>query len=375
VRLTFLRPLYADSGYVASVYLETSRASENARKAVWLRWRELYEELSQAGADPATLDALGDTVTGPELAAPGAAAFGRSGTVLFTAKLPAPPLRELARWARLPHLMPLLTQAPARPPHLLISANRAGGEILAVRTAENVLEERVQGTGWPLHKSPAGGWSQLEHQRSVEEAWEANAKELAAAVVSVASRIKPELVIVAGDVRARELLLEHLPTDLAARSVVVEREVEVDSPILAEAANEALNAAAEQQCRRQLESFRSHLAAGRAAEGLAETVAALRDGQVAELFLGGDYLAGDPRLPGLAWASAPAWIGPGLADIALSPDDLRERGVTDLAEDRADAAIIRAVAGTDAELFLVPPGEDPPRDGIGALLRYAAPLA
>ncbi len=290
VRLTFLRPLYQEAGWFASVYLETSRASPDAgRKAVPVRWRDLREELSREGADPATLDALGEVVTDPAMSAPGAAAFGRSGSVPFAAKLATSPLREIARWAPLPQVMPLLVQSPPRPPHLLVSANRAGGDILAVRTIDDVLKESVEGTGWPVHKTRVGGWAQLEHQRSTEEAWEVNAKELAAAVVSAASGTKPELIVVAGDVRARGMLIDKLPSDLKAKVVVVERELDVDSPALAEAADEALRAAADQDCRTRLETFRNQLGTGRATEGLTETVAALRDGQVAELFLGGDY--------------------------------------------------------------------------------------
>ena len=104
-------------------------------------------------------------------------------------------------------------------------------------------------------------------------------------------------------------------------------------------------------------------------------MAALRDGQVSELFLGGDYLADDPDMPGPAWSSAPAWIGPALADVGLSAEDIRARGLTEVARDRADAAIVRAVTGTDAELFMVPAGESPLRDDIGALLRYPVPGA
>jgi hypothetical protein len=171
------------------------------------------------------------------------------------------------------------------------------------------------------------------------------------------------------------MLIDKLPSDLKRKAVLVARELPVDSEELAEAAEEALRAAADQDTRGRLESFRSHLATGRATEGLAETVAALRNGQVAELFLGGDYLSGDPRLPALPWSSAPAWIGPGLADIGLSEAELRERGVTDLQQDRVDAALVRAMVGTDAELFLLPPDEAAPHDDIGARLRFAAPLA
>ncbi len=388
MKLTFVRPLYAHAGKnagtnagtnadgFASVYLDTSGTGRGPQaKAVEIRWRDLREELSLAGVDAATLDALGDVLTGPGLAAPGTVAFGQDGTVPLAVRLPAVPLREMARWARLPDLLPLLIQSPPRPPHLLVSATRAGGDVLAIRTADDVTRQGVQGTGWPVHKTKSGGWAQLEHQRAAEEAWETNAKELAGTVVSAAAGEVPEAIIVAGDVRAREMLVDKLPTNLASKAVIVDREVPVDSPELAAAAEQVLRQLEDADGRRRLETFRSRLGAGGATEGLAETVAALRDGQVSELFLGGDYLADDPDTPGPAWSSAPAWIGPALADVGLSAEDLRERGLTEVARDRADAAIVRAVTGTDAELFMVPAGESPLRDDIGALLRYPVPGA
>lgn len=381
MKLTFLRSLYANPASFASVYLDTSGTGRGPElKAVEIRWRDLREELAQSGVDKGTLDALGEALTGPGLTAPGTAAFGQNGTVPLLVRLPAVPQREMARWARLPDVLPLLIQSPPRPPHLLVSANRAGGEVLEVRTAEDVTRERVQGTGWPVHKAKSGGWAQLEHQRSAEEAWETNAKELASAVVSVAgARVAagqvPEAIIVAGDVRARAMLVDKLPADLAGKTVIVDRELPVDSPELTAAAEQVLRQLEDADCRRRLETFHNRLGTGDATEGLAETVAALRDGQVSELFLGGDYLADDPDTPGPAWSSAPAWIGPGLADVGLSEEELRERGLTDVARDLADAAIVRAATGTDAELFMIPAGETPLRDDIGALLRYPVPGA
>jgi len=376
VKLTFLRPLYQDAGGFASVYLDTSGSGRGPQaRAVDIRWRDLRKELSRTGADAATLDALGEVLTGPGLTAPGMAAFGQGGTVPLAVRLPAVPLREMARWARLPDLLPLLVQSPPRPPHLLVSATRAGGQVLAVRDADDVTKEAVEGTGWPVHKVKSGGSAQLEHQRSAEEAWEINAKELADAVVNAAAGAVPEAIIVAGDVRARALLVSKLPASLASKAVIVDREVAVDSEELAAAAEQALRDLEDADARRRLETFRNQLGAGGATEGLAETVAALRDGQVAELFLGGDYLADDPDTPGPAWSSAPAWIAPALADVAVSEQELRDRGLTDVARDHADAAIVRAATGTDAELFMMPAGEAPLRDDIGALLRYPVPGA
>jgi hypothetical protein len=375
MQLTFLRPLYERADQFASVYLETSRASEDAKQAVPLRWREVREELSGAGADAATLDALGDAVTNPELSAPGAAVFGGAGAALLAVRLPEAPLRETTRWSRLPDLLPLLLQSPPRPPHLLVSATLAGGAIAAVRTDDDVRRQTVRGTGWPVHKTGVGGWSARRYERSTEEAWETNAKELADAVVQAAGGASLEAIVVTGDTRAVNLLIEKLPADLAGKVVTVDRELDIDSDELAEAAEDALRQLEDDQARSQLETFRNQAGTGRAVEGLAETVATLRDGQVAALFIGGRYLDGDRRAPELGWAADPAWVGPGLADVGLAEGDLRERGVTELAEDQVAAALIRGAVGTDAGLFLVPEGEAPLQDGIGALLRYAAPGA
>jgi hypothetical protein len=375
VRLTFLRPLYERADRFASVYLETSRASEDAKQAVPLRWREAREELSQAGADAAILDALGDAVTSPDLSAPGAAAFGGAGAALLTVRLPEAPLRETTRWSPLPDLLPLLLQSPPRPPHLLVSATLAGGAIVAVRTEDDVTRQAVHGTGWPVHKTGVGGWSARRYERSVEEAWETNAKELADAVVQAAGGASLEAIVVTGDTRAVNLLIDKLPTDLAGTVVTVDRELDIDSDELAEAADDALRQLEDDEARSQLETFRNQAGTGRGVEGLAETVAALRDGQVAALFVGGRYLDGDRRAPELSWASETAWVGPGLADVGLAEADLRDRGVTEVAEDQVAAALIRAAVGTDADLFLVPESETPPQDGIGALLRYAVPGA
>ncbi len=376
MELTFLRPLYASTGSFASVYLDTSGTGHGPdAHAVDVRWRDVREEMARAGADAATLNALGEFITGPGRTAPGTAAFGRDGTAPLAVRLPGVPLREMGRWARLPDVLPLLIQSPPRPPHLLVSANKAGGDVLAVRTADDVTKETVDGTGWPVHKTKSGGWAQLEHQRSAEEAWETNAKELAGAVVQAAAGAVPEAIIVAGDVRARELLVSKLPADLASKAVLVDREVPVDSDELAEAAEQVLSELETADCRRRLETYRSRLGAGSATEGLAETVTALRDGAVSELFLGGDYLGDDPDAPGPAWSSAPAWIGAALAEVGLTEQELRDWGVSEVHRDRLDAALVRATAGTDAALFMVPAGEPPLRDDIGALLRFPVPNA
>ena len=385
--LSFLRSLLENPGPFLSVYLDVSDHDRGVdAQARQGRWRDLREELAKDDDGAGTLDAVGAALSAPEdFGVPGVAAFGTGGRVPLVVKLPSVPRRPHGGWSRLPDLLPLLVQAPPRPPHLLVSANREGGEVLTVGGAGSAGqpsgdEQQVQGTGWPVHKVKSGGWSQDRYQRSAEEAWATNAKELADAVIKAVSGRKIEAVIVAGDVRARELLVSKLPDGLQRAVVVVDRELPVDSAELSQAAEEVLQQLEDDAVRSHLETFHNQAGAGRAVEGLAATVAALRDGQVAELFIGGRYTDGDRKALELGWAANPAWVGPGLADVGLSDAELRDRNVTDLAQDRLDAALVRAAVGTDAALFVVPPGGTAPgdsalQDDIGALLRFPVPGA
>jgi Bacterial archaeo-eukaryotic release factor family 2 len=362
MRLDSLRRLYDGAGNYASVYLDASRAADDAVTAVAQHWGAARQRLADAGADEATLSALARVVTGPARSAQGVAAFAGTGAVAFAAPLPHPPLREISRYAPLPHLMPLLAQRPVPVAHVQVRADRAGGEVVAVRTVDDVTKEEVVGGNWPVHKTSVGGWSQDRYQRSTEEAWAENAKQLAEAVTAAAAQIHAGLIVIGGDVRARSLLLEQLSTPLRESAVIVDREVGADSALMAEAAEETVRARADAETRRLLEVFRAQLGRGRATEGLAETLAALRDGQAANVFVADDPSSTDH-----------AWIGPRPAQVAASESELRDLGVDQIAEDRADAAIVRAVAATDAELHFIPEGEQPPRHGIGALLRYPVP--
>jgi hypothetical protein len=362
MRLDTLRRLYEGTGYYASVYLDASHEAKDAAETVALRWRAAGERLSAAGADGATLSALGQVVNDPAYSAPGLAAFARAGTVAFAATMPDPPSREISRYAPLPHLMPLLAQRPPPVPHVQVRADRAGGEVVTVRIPHDVTKQEVAGGNWPVHRAVVGGWSQARYQRSTEEAWAENAKQLAEAVTTAAVQIHAELIVIGGDIQARSLLLEYLSTPLRDEAVIVDREVGADSGLMTAAAEEAVRARTDGETRRRLEDFRAQLGTGQATEGLAETLTALRDGQASDVFIADDPSSTDC-----------AWIGPAPAEVAASEAELRELLVDQIAQDRADAAIIRAVAGTGAELHLIPEGEQPPRHGIGALLRYPLP--
>jgi Bacterial archaeo-eukaryotic release factor family 2 len=360
MQLEFLRDLYQRPLGCASVYLDITRADATARERVALRWRAAREELAKGPVDGATLDALDELITGPAHNARGIAAFARDGEIVFARPMPDPPRQEIARYAPLPHLMPMLAQSPPAVPHLRVSADRAGGALVEVLGQYQTAPTRVDGEGWPVHKTSVGGWSQNRYQRSAEEAWRENEKEFAAAVAAAAERIGAELIMVAGDIKARSLLIDRLGRPWADKIVVVEKEVPADSRELAEAAEQEIRSRAERATRERLDRVRTQLGRDRAAEGFSGVVARLRDTQVSDLLL-----ADRPS------SAAKLWFGPDVTQVGTTQDEVRDRGAAEPVEDRADAVLIRELVLTGAELHFLPDAETLPRDGIAALLRFA----
>ena len=370
MKTQFLRPLYAEAGDWVSVYLDTSRTAENAADVIAVRWQDARAQLAAAGADGATLNAVAPELTVGHSPGSGRAVFARAGRAGLSAPVRVVPPVDAVRLAPLPNVMPLLAQREVMAPHLRVAVSRAGGEILAmagddpVELPAVVEDDEVHGQDWPVHKPRAGGWSEPRYERSAEHTWDENARQLAARVTEASSHVGARCIVIAGDARARSLVLQHLSQPLRESAVVVDREIPAGSPELAAAADEALRARAEREARDRYDEWRSLLAHGGGVEGLAQTIAALRDGLVADVLVRHDV-----------WPASPVWIGPG-AEMALSEQEARDRGAARPLQDRADAAIARAVTDTDAELRFLPADLDAqlPQDGICGVLR-ATPRA
>jgi hypothetical protein len=369
--LGFLRALYENTpdqpadGYV-SLYLDNTMPSTGkvAVEAA-LRWQSARERLAADGADDATLAAVQQAVGRDTHAGGGQAVFASAGSVRLSSALPEPPPREVASYTPLPHVVPWLAQRPAQLPHVRIAATRTGGQVVAV-SGEAIATADVPGESWPVHKPHAGGWSMARFQRSAEETWDENAKRIAEAAAAEADRVHARFVVVGGDVRERTMVVDRLPAALRDIAVTVDREVEPDAAPFAEASHAEAARQADRQSRARLDEFRSRISVAdprqrQAAEGVQATLIALCDG-----------LASDVLLAVGTLAAATAWVGPGMTDAATDMDQLLERGVSRPAEDRADAALVRAAAGTDAELHFLPEDADQPAGGVGALLRAPA---
>jgi hypothetical protein len=356
MELEYLRPLFAGEGPWASVYLDATRAEENADRRIDLRWRALADRLTSEGADPDTVEAIRAAIYGHPYQSGryGLAVFASGGEVALIEPLPALPGADSATWGPLPHAMPMVALRGEEIPYVRVLAGHGGGEVRALGAGGAPRHRTVRGNeDHPLTKVHAGGWSDLRYQNAVEENWKRNAGDVAAAVTEAAERIGAEVVVVAGDPQEIPLVVGKLPPRWRDRVVTTGQAGESDR--LDEATERAVAEVAAQNMKAAVDRY----GAQPHADGLDEVVVRLRRGQVDQVLLvdeprSTDRLfigAGDPRL------------------IATEPGTLRESGVEPI-EVRADAALLRAVVGTGAGLLLVEPAEIGLAHGIGAILRY-----
>src|SRR5688572_6471299 len=211
-------------GPFVTVYLGTEAAVEQASQQNELRWKNLRRRLDEDGAPAETLAAIDPLV-------PDAHHRGRTLAVVADATglrlvrhEPEPPARDAGWVAPLPRLGPFIEWAQSAVPHLVVLADRAGADIVAfTRRADGIGSGGAavvsvgedNGDDPVLRKSNPGGWSQRRYQNRAENQWEQNAREVADNVAALADEIGARLIVVAGDVRALQLLRQHLPEPTA----------------------------------------------------------------------------------------------------------------------------------------------------------------
>lgn len=363
MQLSFLRPLYDRPGPWCSVYLDASRDTHDAHAALDVRWRGLADQLAEQGAPPETVAALDRLVRGHATIAGdyGLALFASRGRVVLTEYLAAPPLRDLAVYGPLPHTMPLLAQRGEQVSWVRVLADRTGADAVAVSVGGMPRRAHVRGReSHQLRRVQPGGWSQSRYQRAATEAWHHNAGDVAAATVTLAERVGAEVVVLAGDVRATGMVAAQLPAhwqDRLVRTDASARTGGADPTAMEEVTVQAVAEVADQRIRRTLDRFGTQEDVG---AGLDAVVGALQRDQVDTMLI-----VDDPS------STAQLWIGPEPTEIATNPEQLTAMAVDRPQRVRADAALVRALVGTDAELTVLGPEEAPDlTDGVGAVLRY-----
>jgi Bacterial archaeo-eukaryotic release factor family 2 len=374
VDLRFLRELTEGTGPYATVYLDASHDTEDAARALELRWQEARDRLAADGADARTLEALDAAVADaePPVGRAGRVLVARGGEVLLDRTLPEPPAVPSASWAPLPDLLPLLLDQPELVPAVAVRIDDTGGEILVAGPGSDAGQaevEEVEGSEYLVHKVRGGGWSHLHMQERVEESWRRNTAEVAERVERHVRATGARVLVVAGDPRARSRLVDAL-SDRAARVVVeVDHSTDAGPDDLAAAVAEAVRDAVTEDRRAVLERYDQ--AAGRpdglAVQGIDAVLAALRAEAVDTLLVDGAVIR-----------DADVWISQAPTQLATAEADLRAVGADPTGRAPVDAALVRAAAGSGAAFVPIGGGRTglrgrPLDDGVAALLRYPVP--
>lgn len=329
------------------------------------RWHGLATALLDDGAPAELVATIGGAVQveppGPAVLAVLAAEAGP--VTLF--RLPELAEPDGAGFGPLPRVLPLLARLQERPPHVVVVTDRTGADVEAVAAGGRARRWVVTGPDDEIERNAPGGWAQPRYQRRAEDSWAHNAARVAESVAAAAHEVDARVVVVAGDVRAVQLLEEHLPAGLRSRVAVRHisggRSADGSQRSRPERVGEVLREIADEDVTALLGRFAQERAPGGVGvEGVPETFAALARGEVAALLL----------VPG-ALDGRTAWFGPQPASVLAEGDELppADWGPAVLAP--LAAVAVRAALGTRAQVRLVPGGlPGSPGEGIGAFCRF-----
>ncbi|MEU8416836.1 hypothetical protein AB0C24_28945 [Amycolatopsis japonica] len=359
-----LRNVTVREGPFASVYFDNSHDTEDAAAQLELRWRSLRKRLADEGAQERTLTALDAAVAAapPSEGKAGRALVAEGDEVVLDEELVEPPLREVARVAQQPYLLPLLRLTPAVVPHVVVVADRTEADLFA--SGEDGAEQRtVQGEDHPVHKVRGGGSAYWNIQHRVEAVAERNAAEVAQEAVKLADSVGAEVLVLAGEVQARAQVRDELAPRGKEKVVELEEGGRADGSgpeALETEVRRVLTEHAERGRQDVIDRFRAEQGreGGLAADGLARTTAALRSGAVETLLIDADSLA--DRL---------VWVSGEPTQVAAAKEDLELSGTETLTECRADEALPVAVLAEGADI--VPVSGEGLTEGVGAVLRFA----
>ncbi|PZF63706.1 hypothetical protein DEI81_06290 [Curtobacterium sp. MCBD17_013] len=365
-----LAALLAQPGTWSWAYVDVSGDREDPQHLAALQVRAARDQLMAQGAPSADVEAIERELgEAPGVPAPVARfVLARDGELVVSEVLPGhmhgP---ESVGYGAVPDLVPLLAHRPLDVPFLVVEVGREGGGYRAYRLGHaepsgQQEEEYVAGRTDTLHKFQGGGWAHLRWQHHTEEIWRENEAQVVEAVEQAVDRLRPRLVVVAGDIRARQLFIDQLST--ATRPLVSEVPVDTRAPDASENALvehvEIALARVVAQRRHDVEDLlRTHVGRGdrEAVTGVGPVVSALQQAQASIVVV--DPAAFEDRTV-LALDAAP-WI-------ATAPEEAL--GTTVLGSVPAAVGITRAALVTDAEVVLVNAASVPSGAPVAALLRW-----
>lgn len=349
--------LYESEGPFVSVMLDTELAVENAPARFDRKWKEHRRHLHDRGAPEALLDRVGDWLRDARTEGDALACIASADGTMVTA-VGEHVGTDVAAWDSLPRLCPLIHWHQSNPPALLVLIDRTGADIFSGGRQRGLLGVVAGDDGPDIRKSPRGDWKQPHYEARAQERWRANTAEVAEQVVALAERLEPRIVVVAGDLRAVELMVDQLPPRLRAltRRVTGGRGKGSEGSV-EEGSSRLYRSAVAEDTVELLAKLKEELGQrDRGVAGIADVAAALRSAAVDTLLLNDDPTSSRRMF---FRTSDRTSVAPREAD--LEGLDLRDGRMVDV--------MIRAAWASGAQVRMTPKVPEL-ADGVGALLRF-----
>ena len=367
--VSFLAAVFSAPGPYATVCADVTHVTESADTEVDLRVRAIGEQLTAQGAPGPVVDAVRSTLLQANDGGRLATLRGRAlvvaadGSVVLDEALADAPREPVARWSPDPDLMPVLRQLAGRVPHVVVVADRVGADLsVAGGTGQQVETQQVDGDTFHMRKVQVGGWAHNTYMHTAENQWEQNAGQVADELHAVVTRDGSRFVLLAGDVRARQLIADKASQEVAGVLVTMDgggRAAGADRSVIDARATELIAENEAAEVTRALEQVQAAAAHGLAVTGTAPVVEALRKAQVETLVLG-DRSDGQQL-----------FAGSGPLEIGLTAEEVTSLGVADVQQVPVDLGLLRAAVGSDAAVVVVPRAAMPDDVPAAAVLRYA----
>ncbi|MFC6258301.1 Vms1/Ankzf1 family peptidyl-tRNA hydrolase, partial [Kocuria oceani] len=307
--------LFKSTGPWCTVYTDISTGTVDSLHAIDVLPENICRELEQQGASKADLAAV-EAAVRPAEGVPDPVCrylLVRDGTVEIDEVLPGPLAgRGVLEVGEVPDLTPLFRHRPDDFPYVVAEVGRDGGEICLeyASRARALDEQQIEGETEHLKKFPGGGWSQGRWQRHTEDVWRRNTEQVAEQIDKVVAGSGAQLVVLAGDLRARGLVEEQLSKAARALVSVVDANTRAEGSQSADFAHQVEGRVAEVIAHRQHELL-ERLAEQRgrpdptAVSGIEPVVAALQQAQAETLLIDDTHLDAEQELLAL---DAEPWI-------------------------------------------------------------------
>ena len=260
-----------------------------------------------------------------------------------------------------PHLYPLARLVDASRNYAVLVADTNRARIFVFGRGRINVNDEVQSDS--LNHTQVGGWSQLRYQRHVENLYLHHAKGTIEALDQVVREDEIEHVIIAGDEVVIPLLQEQMSLELA-RKVEDKMRIDIRTPDheIMKRTREVFSAREAVVDKTKVDQLKAAVNGARlGVSGTADTLAALSNGQVDELYLaaGMNEIDQEPdEVSVILEAYAPG------AENEM-PDSGRRRIIID--------ELIRRAKNTGARIrFIAEPSLLEAMGGVGATLRYSA---